>query len=307
MKLDGIHHITAITASAPGNVDFYARLLGMRFVKKTVNFDMPEAYHLYYADEEGTPGSVLTFFEFPDAGPGRHGAGMIHRIAWRVFSQASLDFWADRLENAGIKTEREGDRLIFEDPEGLELEFRVDGSSDEALLAHADGVPDEHALIGFSGVYAYAASLDHSVALLGDVLGFEQEGDGLHVSRGASRSSFYQLERATEPGIQGAGTVHHIAWASEIGDHEAWHERVGGSVMYVTPRIDRTYFWSIYFREPSGVLFEIATKGPGFTVDEPLDRLGSGLRLPPQHEHLREQLERVLTPVPNPRYLDESS
>src|SRR4051794_30975090 len=146
MRLEGIHHITAITGDAPRNVDFYARLLGMRLVKKTVNFDAPDVYHLYYGDEEGSPGSILTFFEFPDAARGRAGEGMLHRIVWRVGSEDTLDFWADRLGEEGVATEREGARLRFADPEGLGLELAHAQSGEPSLVAQAEGIPEEHAL-----------------------------------------------------------------------------------------------------------------------------------------------------------------
>ncbi len=157
MELDGIHHITCITADAPGNVDFYARLLGLRLVKKTVNFDAPDVYHLYYGDEQGAPGSILTFFEFPDAARGRAGAGMIHRLRWRVASREALEFWSERLEAEGVKVRHDSaaDAILFEDPEGLGLELAVVDSDDPPLRAHAEDIPAEHALLGFDGVRAY--------------------------------------------------------------------------------------------------------------------------------------------------------
>ena len=302
MTLEGIHHITAITADAPGNVDFYARLLGLRLVKKTVNFDAPDVYHLYYGDEAGSPDSILTFFEFPGAAPGRAGAGMVHTIGWRVGSEAALDFWAARLEGEGVPVKRDGNRLRFADPEGLRLELAQLPTGDTPLVAAAPDIPAEHALQGFDGARAYTAAPERSAPLLSDTLGFEHEGDGDWICAGAERGSRWSYDAPPpERGIQGAGTVHHIAWASLDGDHEAWRRAVAGSGAHVTPIIDRQYFRSIYFREPSGVLFEIATRGPGFAVDEDPAHLGEALRLPPQHEHLRERLERTLTPLRNPR------
>ena len=301
MKLEGIHHITAITGDAQRNVDFYVRLLGLRMVKKTVNFDAPDVYHLYYGDELGHPGSAMTFFEFPGAMPGRAGAGMIHRVVWRVRDGRALDFWADRLGADGVDAERDGDSLRFSDPEGLDLELAVRETSESPLAARAPDVPDEHALLGFDGVRAYSSRPAASAALLGQALGFAEEGDGW-VVRGDERSSTYTYDAAPAGrSIQGAGTVHHVAFAARDQDHEPWRERVADAGAHVTPVIDRDYFRSIYFREPSGVLFEIATMSPGFTVDEPAEHLGESLRLPAQHEHLREQLERVLTPLENPR------
>jgi glyoxalase family protein len=302
MRLEGIHHITAITGDAPRNVDFYVRVLGLRMVKKTVNFDSPDVYHLYYADERGSPGSVMTFFEFPGAARGRHGAGMIHRVAWRVGSGASLDFWAERLDAESVAAKRDDDTLRLEDPEGLGLELMAVEAGDPPLAAEAPDIPAEHALQGFQGVHAYASRPEESTPLLREALDFEDQGDDDWIVRGEGRHAGYSYDPPPErAGIQGAGTVHHIAWASRDGDHEAWRERALEAGAKVTPIIDRQYFRSIYFREPSGVLFEIATFSPGFDVDEPLESLGEELKLPPQHEPLRERLERTLTPLPNPR------
>jgi glyoxalase family protein len=302
--LEGIHHITAITADAPRNVDFYARVLGLRLVKKTVNFDAPDVYHLYYGDEAGSPGSILTFFEFPGAALGRPGAGMIHRIVWRVGSETALDFWASRLGDRGVATEREGNRLRFADPEGLGQELAHVQSGDPPLAAAAEGVPSEHALQGFDGARAYTTAPERSAALLDGTLGFARDGDGDQdwLCAGEARGSRWRYDPPpAERGLQGAGTVHHIAWASRDDDHHAWLDTVTAAGAHATPIIDRQYFRSIYFREPSGVLFEIATLGPGFAIDEDPEHLGEALRLPPQHEHLRERLERTLTPLTNPR------
>jgi glyoxalase family protein len=298
MKLDGIHHVTAITGNAPQNLDFYSRALGLRLVKKTVNQDDPTVYHLFYADDRGSPGSDLTFFEYPGATRGSAGAGMVHRVVWRVGSEEALDFWAERLKGEGITSEGEPGRLIFSDPEGMGLELAVANTPDEPLVAaHAD-IPDEHALQGFDGVRAYSADPARSGALLGDALGFRDTGGGTWEARGGSRGSFYAYDGPPdEPGIGGAGTVHHVAWASELEDEEAWQTRVAEAGARPTPIIDRFYFRSIYFREPSGVLFEIATKGPGFSADEDPEHLGERLSLPPSYESLRSQLEQVLTPL----------
>ena len=308
MRLEGIHHITAITADAPRNVDFYARLLGLRLVKKTVNFDAPDVYHLYYGDEAGSPGSILTFFEFPGAAPGRAGAGMLHSIVWRVGTDAALDFWAGRLEGEGVAVTREANRLRFADPEGLGLELAHVDSGDPPLVAAAADIPAEHALQGFDGARAYTTAPERSAALLHETLQFEHEGDGDWICAGEERGARWSYDPPPpERGIQGAGTVHHIAWAAPDVDHEAWRKAVAAAGAHVTPIIDRQYFFSIYFREPSGVLFEIATLGPGFATDEDPAHLGEALRLPPQHEHLRAQLERTLTPLHNPRATEVSS
>jgi glyoxalase family protein len=300
--LDGIHHISCITADAPGNVAFYTGLMGLRLVKKTVNQDDPTVYHLFYADENASAGADLTFFEYPGVARGRAGAGMIHRIAFRVGSENAFDFWQQRLAGAGIESQRTGDRILFADPEGLGLELIVADVSDAPLIAAHPEIPTELALQGFAGVRAYAMAPDRSRSLLEDVLGFTPSGPDQYESRGERRGSFYVYDAA--PGTRGsggAGTVHHVAWSSTIEDHSAWREKVVAAGARPTPVIDRYYFKSVYFREPSGVLFEIATLGPGFTTDEPLEHLGERISLPPNFEHLREQVERTLTPLPNPR------
>ncbi len=301
MRLEGIHHITAITADAPGNVDFYGRVLGLRMVKKTVNQDDPSVYHLFYADEKGSPGSDITFFEYPGARRGRAGAGMVHRVVWRVASEEALDFWERRLRTEGVETTREGGSLRFDDPEGLGLELAVVETADEPLVSSHPEVPDEHALQGFDGVRAYASNPQASRDFLVDSLNFAAGGDSEYEVRGERRGSFYAYDPADRPGTGGAGTVHHVAWGSSMEEHEAWRERAAAGGASPTPVIDRFYFKSIYFREPSGVLFEIATNGPGFTSDEPLETLGERLSLPPNFEQYREQVEQTLTPLPNPR------
>jgi glyoxalase family protein len=301
MRLEGIHHITAITGDAPRNVDFYARALGLRLVKKTVNQDDPTVYHLFYADELGSPGSDLTFFEYPGARHGRVGAGMVYRIVWRVASKGALDFWEERLRTEGVEVAREERSVRFSDPEGLALELTVVETEDEPLIADHPEIPAELALQGFESVRAYSAEPAASRAFLETGLGFKPTGKESYELRGQERGSFYLYDQARERGIGGAGTVHHVAWASPIDEHEAWRDRVIAAGASPTPVIDRFYFRSIYFREPSGVLFEIATLGPGFGVDEDPEHLGERLILPPFLEDQRDQIEAVLTPVTNPR------
>ena len=302
MKLEGVHHVTAITGNAPQNVEFYAGVLGLRLVKKTVNQDDPTIYHLFYADEKGSAGADITFFEYPGAGPGRAGEGMIHRVVFRVGSLESLDFWDKRLGPEVNSVQRSETSLVFSDPEGLDLEFVIDESGDEPLRAEFPGIPLEHSIRGFEGVRAYASSPERTVSLLETTLNFENKGDNVWEARGSERGGFYALD--TPPplhGLSGGGTVHHVAWASPMEKHTDWRERVADAGARPTPVIDRFYFRSIYFREPSGVLFEIATLGPGFTADEELATLGPALSLPPDDEHLREKLQDVLTPLPDPR------
>jgi glyoxalase family protein len=300
MKLDGIHHITAITGDAQSNVDFYVGVMGLRLVKKSVNQDDPTVYHLFYGDEHAHPGLDLTFFEYPGAAPGRAGDGMIYRVVWRVAGPEALDFWAERLGPRGSEVERSGDSLVFSDPEGLEHELLVADVSDEPLIAEHPEVPAEHALQGFHGVRAFASQPEASRRLL-ETLGFEDRGEEWE-ARGDRRGSLYAYDQPpAERGIQGAGTVHHVAWTSEDEDHGAWRERVQQGDGRPTPVIDRHYFRSIYFREPSGVLFEIATRSPGFTVDEPLEHLGEKLSIPPFLESRRPEIEAIVRPLENPR------
>jgi glyoxalase family protein len=302
MHLHGIHHVTAITADAPRNVDFYARLLGLRLIKKTVNFDSPDVYHLYYGDEEARPGSVLTFFEFPDAARGRPGAGMVHRVVWRVAGEAALDFWADRLRAEDVPVERDEDGMRFSDFEGLAHELRVVQTQDAPLRARAAGIPEEHALLGFDEVRALASDPDRSRPLLVDALGFGTVGSDAYRTGGEDRHARYAYDPApSERARPGAGTVHHVAWTMRDEDQSAWGDRARRGGVEPTPVIDRNYFRSIYFREPSGVLFELATPSPGFTRDEPLESLGEALMLPERYEPRREELERKLTPLVNPR------
>jgi glyoxalase family protein len=302
VKLEGIHHITAITEDAQRNVDFYAGTMGLRLVKKTVNQDNPTVYHLFFADEKGSAGSDLTFFEYPGVPRGRAGVGMVHRIVWRVGSEDSLSFWAERLAASGVESERAGGSLVFSDPEGLEHELAVVEVADAPLIADHPEVPGELALQGFHAVRAYSAAPDTSRGLL-EALEFEAAGEGWE-ARGEKRGGLYFYDEPPgERGLQGAGSVHHVAWASTVEEHAEWRQKAIAAGAQPTPVIDRFYFRSIYFREPSGVLFEIATLGPGFTVDEQLEHLGEKLSLPPDYEHLRSEVEPNLRPVANPRVI----
>ena len=300
--LNGIHHVSAITADATRNVLFYTGVMGLRLVKKTVNQDNPAVYHLFYADEEGSPGSDLTFFEYPGAGPGRAGAGMIHTVAFRVASQEALEFWARQLAHHGIESSLTDDQLRFADPEGLGLQLIAEPTADRALVAEHPEIAPQMAIQGFAGVRTYARRPEASHEFLTQTLGFKSEDPTVFESRGEWRGSSYIYDDApAQRGIGGAGTVHHVAWSSTLADHGDWRLRVIQGGGDPTPVIDRFYFRSIYFREPSGVLFEIATMGPGFTADEPKEHLGERLSLPPAFEHLRAQVEANLTPLPETR------
>ncbi len=301
MRLEGIHHVTAITADGPRNVDFYARVLGLRLAKKTVNQDDPTAYHLFYTGETGHYGSDLTFFEYPGTRQGSAGTGMVHRVVYRVASAESLTFWQERLRGEGIEAELHATSLRFEDPEGMGLELAVCDVSDQPLVAASAQVPDEHALQGFEAVRASVADPTGTDALLADTLGFTELAPHDWETRGQQRGGRIVLEPSTGKGLPGAGTVHHVAFASLDDDHEAWRERVAAAGEQPTPVIDRFYFRSVYFREPGGILFELATESPGFTADESAEHLGERLSLPPDFEPLRDHLERELRPLPDTR------
>lgn len=301
MKLEGLHHITMITGDARKNVEFYADVLGLRLVKKTVNFDQPEAYHLYFGDDAGSPGSILTWFEFAGVPRGLPGAGMIHRLQLGVDGEAALEFWKDRLDAAGYPCGEEDGAVRFSDYDGLDLELHGDTHGNPPLKAQHPDVPAEFAITGVQGARAYAVDPAAARELLVDTLGFDHKRDHEYVLGDGERHVHWGYDQSSERGREGAGTVHHIAWHSADEDHVAWQQRVAEAGQHVTPIIDRDYFKSIYFRTRQGVLFEIATTSPGVAVDEDPEHLGEALRLPSQHEHLREHLERRLTPLHNPR------
>jgi len=262
-----------------------------------VNQDDPTVYHLFYADEEGHAGSDITFFEYPNARPGQAGDGMVHSVVWRVGSPDALEFWAERLSAEGHEVEADGESLRFVNPEGLAHELVVSQVADEPLVARHPEIPQEHALQGFEGVRAYGRTSAEFLT----AIGFEQEDDRWD-TRADTRGGWIEYGDAPEaPGIGGAGTVHHVAWASQMDDQQAWHDRVRDAGGRPTEIIDRFWFRSIYFREPGGVLFEIATLGPGFATDEDPAHLGEKLILPPDFEHLRDRVEPLLTPLPDPR------
>ncbi|HYM81248.1 MAG TPA: VOC family protein [Candidatus Limnocylindria bacterium] len=301
MKLEGVHHVTCITGDVLKNVDFYTRVMGLRLVAKSVNQDDPYIYHLFYSDEHGKPGADITFFGYPHAARGRAGSGMVHRVLWRVGSAGALAFWERRLAAEGLATQREDGRLRFADPEGLEHELNVIATRDEPLIADHPEIPRDHALRGFEGVRAYGAP-DRSRPLLEEVLGATSIGESAWELRGRRRGGTYTLDPLPpQRGAPGAGTVHHVAWGTTMAEHPAWHERLNELGVHATPIIDRHYFHSIYFREPSGILFEIADDGPGFARDGSEEQLGTRLILPPWFEPRRAEIEARLTPIPDPR------
>jgi len=302
VRLNGLHHITAITGDAPANVEFYTDVLGLRLIAKTVNQDDPTVYHLFFGDENARPGLDLTFFEYPRAAPGRPGAGMVHRIVWRVESEASLRFWEQRLAARDLRPERGEQALRFSDGEGLGHELVVSTAADEPLRAQHPEIPQEFALLGFEGVRAYSAGQPHAEATLERLMGAAHRPDGAWELRGESRGGWIAFDPAPEePGRQGAGSVHHVAWATNDADQRLWLERLEQAQVQSSGLVDRHYFHSIYFREPGGVLYELATDEPGFTIDGPIEQLGRELILPPWLEPRRAEVEARLTPLPDPR------
>jgi len=302
MQLQGIHHISAITGDARRNVDFYTRVLGMRLIAKSVNQDDPGVYHLFYGDELARPGADLTFFEYSHARPGRAGAGMIHRIVHRVGTEDALAFWAARPAAEGVAVQRDEASLRFADPETLAHELVVDASGDEPLTAVHPEVPAELALRGFEGVRAYSAHPDRSAALLERVMGATREGDRFEL-RGEHRGGWIAFDPApAERGRQSAGIVHHVAWGTRDAHLRGWIDRVAETRLPSSGYVDRHWFHSLYFREPGGVLYELATGEPGFLVDGlAVEQLGTKLILPPFLEDRRAEIEARLTPLPDPR------
>ena len=302
MRLEGVNHVTAITGDAPRNVDFYTGVMGLRLVTKTVNQDDPGVYHLYYADERGDPGSDLTFFEYPGAARGRVGPGCAHRVIWRVGSTSALDFWAERLASKEVERTVADGSVIFADFEGLEHELLVEEVPDAPLRAGHPEIPPEHALLGFAGVRAHSLHPERSRRLLVELLGAESRGADVFELRGAERGGWIAFDAPPEARLsQGAGSVHHVAWGTTAEEHPRWHERLARAGVPTTPVIDRHFFHSIYFREPGGILYEIADDAPGFTVAAPLAELGRSVVLPPWLEPRRAEIEARLTPLPDPR------
>ena len=301
MRVDGFHHVTAITADIDANLEFYGRLLGLRLVWQGVNADDPEMRHIAYGDERGRPGSLVTFFDMPGVMCGRCGPGMVHRLLFRLASEEALDFWERRLARAAVPTDRLADRLAFSDPEGLGLELVIDDGEDDPLVADAPDIDERVAIRGMHAVRAYSGDPGRSAPVLGEVLGMQPEGDGRWLAWGEHRHGLIVYDAApAEQGTMGAGTVHHVAFTIPDGEQDAWRSRVAAAGLRPTPVLDRKMFKSVYFREPSGVLLEVATDQPGF-VFEPPDHLGESLLLIGDLEHRRAELERRFPLLPNPR------
>jgi glyoxalase family protein len=299
--VDGLHHVTGITADIVTNLEFWGRLLGLRLVWQGVNVDDPEIRHIAYGDECGNPGSIVTFLDMPGVSRGRPGVGIVYRLGMRVASNGALDFWERRLTGAGVASERRSDSLAFSDPEGLELELVVDDGQDQPLIAVTKDIDERLAIRGLHGVRACGPESARHSELLGGVLGLESEGDGRWLARGEHRHARVVFDAASSaPRAMGAGAIHHIAFTIRDEDGDAWREHLASAGVRPTPVLDRRMFKSIYFREPNGVLLELATAGPGF-VFEPRDRLGESLVLIGELEHRRTELERRFPMLPNPR------
>jgi glyoxalase family protein len=302
MQLEGIHHVTAVTADAPSNADFYVRVLGLRIVKKTINQTDMTTYHIFYGDEHASYGNNISFFEYRGRPDGRAGAGNVHRIAWRLGSEEALDFWERRLAEEAVSTERGEGGLLFADPEGLEHQLAVVDTPDSALTGEAPDIPPEFALQGLDGFHAFARDREASERFLTQRLGFTPIGDERFEARGTERGGWYQFDPPpAEKRRFGGGIVQHVAWGCRPADIEDWHALLMDEGVEPTEVIDRHFFRSVYFTEPGGVLFEIAERGgPGFIVDEPdAEHMGDGLTLPPWLEERRRLYEYSLTPVPS--------
>ena len=313
-RISGIHHVTAITADPQKNIDFYCGLLGLRLVKLTVNFDDPGSYHLYYGDELGRPGTVLTFFAWPGAPRGRIGPPQVTVTAFAV-STGALDYWSARLTENRVEwhtaDERFGEHsLAFKDPDGMSLELV--GESEPGGQAWAAGpVPAERAIRGFHGVTISEEGYEKTAHVLTDLMGLKAAGNERNRFRyrtepraGVGTTIDLLCVPGAQGGSLGAGIVHHVAFRTpDDPQQERWQRKIAEAGLNVSPVMDRTYFHSIYYREPGGVLFEIATDGPGFTFDEPAGQLGTKLMLPPWMRAHQAEIERVLPPLRLPRTL----
>ncbi|WP_152267538.1 ring-cleaving dioxygenase [Agriterribacter humi] len=305
--ITGIHHVTAIASGAQKNIDFYRGILGLRLIKQTINFDAPEVYHFYYGDEAGNPGSILTFFPYEGLVRGRHGKGMLNTTAFSV-PLASLDYWLERLKRYNIEYKTPQERfeeeivVYFEDEDGLGLELIFNDKDTRA--GYANGyIPEEYAIKGFYNVEIWEEGYERTAGLLTEQL------DHMLIAEKGNRFRFAAINNPgnyidvvcspdSMRGLSGSGTVHHLAFATPNQETQsAVRLKIVKRMLNPTPVLDRNYFTSIYFREPGGVLFEVATSGPGFAIDEPGDHLGEALKLPEQFEPRRKELEKTLTPI----------
>jgi glyoxalase family protein len=304
-NIQGIHHITAIAGNAQRNYDFYTKVLGLRMVKKTVNFDDPGTYHFYFGNENGTPGTILTFFPWQGIQQGRTGTGMATEIGYSV-PEGSLEFWKDRFiqfnVQHGITAERLGELYLpFQDPDGLQLNLIVPKKNDNRQAWETAEVKAQNATKGFHSITLTLKSIKGTADILTEVFGYtllEQEGNRYrYITTNIENAAIVDLIEAPEEerGIVAGGTNHHVAFRVANDDVlMTYREKILQRGINITPKIDRDYFFSLYFREPGGVLFELATDNPGFTVDEPLDKLGTSLKLPVQYQPMRAEIEKAL-------------
>jgi glyoxalase family protein len=304
-RILGLHHITAIASNARRNQDFYTRVLGLRLVKKTVNFDDPGTYHFYFGNETGAPGTILTFFPWEDIGPGRTGTGMATEIGYSV-PAGSLEFWKERFVNEDVRhgeiSQRFGEQyLSFKDPDGLNINLIVSGKEDSRAPWTTDEIPARYAIRGFHSITLTLRSIKPTATILTEIFGYQQsqqEGDRTrYITDAVENASIVDLVEAPSgsAGYNAAGTNHHVAF--RVKDDTIlmeFREKIVKKGLHITPKIDRDYFFSLYFREPGGVLFELATDNPGFMRDEPLNELGTHLKLPKQYEPSRAKIEAVL-------------
>lgn len=304
-SLGRLHHITTIAADPAANLAFCRDVLGLRLIKRTVNFDDPGTYHLYYGDETGSPGAILTVFPYVGARAGRHGTGQAEEIGFAI-PPASLGFWVERLAARGVAAETPATRfgetvLAFRDPDGLLLELVTDAAAAGLPGFSQEGVPAAHAIRGFSGITLWLDDTAPTARVLTEVLGYAPgpvEGARqrfIHPGPGLGRTVDLRAAPGITRGVQGAGTIHHIAFrAASDAAQQGASRTLAGLGIAVTPQMDRSYFRSTYFREPGGVLFEIATDDPGFAIDEPVERLGEALMLPARYERHRASIEAAL-------------
>lgn len=304
-RILGLHHITAIAGKAKPNLDFYTRVLGLRLLKKTVNFDDPGTYHLYYGDEKGSAGTIITFFPYEGSPRGRAGSGMATTIGYAV-PEGSFDFWIRRFQahgvSYGVPAERFGERYLpFQDPDGLQLELVIPKGGDARKPWETEEVKAAVATRGFHSVTLTLRNIKATAAVLTDIFGYQlqdqQENHYRYRTDAVEHAAVIDLllQPDASQGNGSAGTIHHIAF--RVKNEEVlmqFREKVARKGLSITDKIDRNYFYSLYFREPGGVLFEIATDNPGFGIDEPFDQLGSSLLLPPQYEPHRAKIEAVL-------------
>ncbi len=308
LKVPGIHHVTSVVGDPQRNVDFYTTVLGLRLLKVTVNFDVPKTYHLYFGDHSGTPGTILTTFPWPHTTPGDIGSGQIGVTSFSI-PDGAISYWLDRLKRHDVVTEGpvtrfEEEFVTFADPDGLVTELVSRTGTAPGDSWHGGPVSREHAIVGFAGVTLFSRRPERTASLLTDLLGFTFAGEHHDVRRFVADSGQLgstvdvMLHPAAKEGTEGPGTVHHVAWRTrDEAEQQEWSRLLTGAGISVTPVRDRSYFKSIYFKEPGGILFEIATDPPGFAIDEPVDELASSVKLPPWYESRRAEFERGLRPV----------